>query len=83
MLSTILIGVLWVTQGVPLPLAILAALGLTPHPMHCAEDDLCDADCATNILGGAAGAWGTSLSCWNNVERWARTNGIVRCTNLE
>ena len=63
-------------------LAIIAALGLVPHAQHCTGDNLCDADCATNINGGA-GAWGTALSCWDNVARWNRSGGMVRCTNLE
>ena len=61
---------------------IIAALGLQPHPQHCVGNARCDADCATNINSGQ-GVWGTALSCWNNVERWNRGGGIVRCTSYE
>ena len=61
---------------------IIAALGMQPHPSHCGAGSQCNADCATNI-DSARGIWGTSLSCWNNVDRWNRTGGIVRCVPFE
>ena len=50
-----------------------------------------NADCATNYLGSNASViMGSSLSCWTNAQRWARTGTgaigtpvFVRCTNLE
>lgn len=50
-------------------------------------------DCATNYINGGnpSQIQGTSLSCWNNVDRWNRSANntgagnfpVVRCTNLE
>merc|ERR1712100_879875 len=41
------------------------------------------ADCATNPCN-SQGCWGSSMTCWNDPRRWARTSAnIVRCVNKE
>ncbi len=62
--------------------SIIITLGVTPHPTYCAPGSTCSADCATNINQNN-GAWGTSLTCWSDAQRWARGLNIVRCTNFE
>lgn len=46
-------------------------------------------DCATNYLAGTSQVRVSSLSCWTNQQRWARTGAdsgssvFVRCTSYE
>lgn len=63
---------------------IIVALGGIPESSLCAAGGTCSADCATNIWQGQdSGSFGTSMSCWTDQERWARSFNMVRCTNFE